>query len=120
VFPAKDVYSATPPQQDCPSTISHTELTSKFLSLPPTSNLSTPISPVVNTSADISPQDPSSSLSLPFPPILSLSPIVPESPHHMPKIFAPAESIPSPSLDISSTTLVVLKVFFSSLSDDYS
>jgi len=84
--------------------LSHTELTSKFLSLPPTSNLSTPISRAINTSAYLFPQDPSSSLSLPVPSILSLSPIVPESPHHMPEIFAPAESIPSPSPDISSTT----------------
>jgi hypothetical protein len=111
VFPAKDIYSSTPPQQDCPSTISHTELTSKFLSLPPTSNLSTPISPAVNTSTDISPQDSSSSLSLSVPPILSLSPIVPESPHHMPEIFAPAEYIPSPSPDISFTTQPSLKCF---------
>jgi len=79
-------------------------LASKFLSLPLTSNLSTLISPAVTTSADISPQDPSSSLSLPVPPILSLPPVVPESPHHMPEIFALAESIPSPSQDISSTT----------------
>lgn len=45
MFPAKDIYSATPSQQVPPSSVSHTELTSKFFS--------TPLCPNVTASTNI-------------------------------------------------------------------